>query len=232
MSEVMSETLEVIPCGLDVPEFRKDFLLARINAIIADSWWTTKPHWSREESPFHADFGLVFAHRNGEIVAYSLYQRMSLDGMPVIFRAGAAVAAVHQGQGLYRSMTRAIFKTEWRAIPDHDEIYYAWRTRHPSVWTANAKLCRIVVPSIVDGRGDGALQEAGVRLGEKIYPGRPMETPSMVMRNAYDHMTYHEQPYHRSASAINHWFDRMLPDPLDAVFAVGIVEKAAIAGPS
>src|SRR5206468_6203650 len=64
--------------------------------------------WSREDSPFHDDYGLVFASANAEIVGYSIYKRLVLDGTPALYRAGAAVAVSHQRYGFYRMMSQAM----------------------------------------------------------------------------------------------------------------------------
>jgi hypothetical protein len=230
MPYAIGAELEIIPCGLDVPESRKDFLLERINTTIADSWSTTKPHWSREDSPFHDDFGLIFLHQDSEIVGYSLYKRLSINGKPVIYRAGAAIRNSYQGKGAYRAMTRAIFATEWEKMSGEDEIYYTWRTRHPVVYAANAQFCKVVAPSIPDGPRDAELQDVGVKLGKQIYPDCSMEVPLMIMRNSYDHMTYHSQPYHASDRELNAWFDRVIPNSLDAIFAVGRATRTTALG--
>src|SRR4030095_3057406 len=79
-------TIEIIRHGSEVPEARRDFLLDRIASIMASNWHFTQRHWSREDSPFHDEYGLVFASTNAEIVGYSIYKRVMLDGIPALYR--------------------------------------------------------------------------------------------------------------------------------------------------
>ena len=159
-----ADNIEIIRHGSEVPEARRDFLLDRIERIMASNWHFTKRHWSREDSPFHDAYGLIFASTDAEIVGYSIYKRAVLDGTPALYRAGAAVAASHQRYGFYRRMSQAMLTTEWSARPGVEEMYLAWRTRNPLVWAANARLCQAVVPSILDGQVDAKLQDACLRL--------------------------------------------------------------------
>lgn len=230
MSEVPSGEIELIRYGSEVPEDRRDALLDRINAIISTNWNAQKRHWSREHSPFQDDFGLLFFHRGTEIVGYSLYKRMRLDGIPLIYRAGAEVMSSHQRSGIYSRMTTALLRAEWETIPDAGEIYYAWRTRNPAVWVANSRLCRSVVPALRGGEADPQLEGVCLRVAEAIYPDAPIERPTMIMRGVYGHMTYHRQPQHPTADIINTWFNEKLSAPADSVFSVGVVPKTAIKG--
>src|SRR5206468_216060 len=137
--------------------------------------------WSREDSPFHDDYGLVFASANAEIVGYSIYKRLVLDGTPALYRAGAAVAVSHQRYGFYRMMSQAMLTTEWSARPGVEEMYLAWRTRNPIIWAANARLCKAVVPSILEAQVDAKLQDVCLRLARQLYPDCPIEPPAMIM---------------------------------------------------
>src|SRR5262249_55888567 len=159
-------------------------------------------HWSREDSPFHDEYGLVFASKDAEVVGYSIYKRALLDDTPALYRAGAAVRVSHQREGFYRRMSQAMLTTEWSARPGVEEMYLAWRTRNPLIWLANARLCQAVVPSIVDGHVDAKLQDVCVRLAHQLYPDCPIEPPAMIMRNAYEHLTYIDEPYDRFASPV------------------------------
>jgi hypothetical protein len=219
--------IEIIRHGSEIPEARRDFLLDRIESIMASNWHFTKRHWSREDSPFHDEYGLVFASTNAEIVGYSIYKRLVLDGTPALYRAGAAVAVSHQRDGFYRRMSQAILTTEWSARPGVEEMYLAWRTRNPLIWAANARLCKAVVPSIVDGQMDAQFQEVCLRLAHQLYPDCPIEPPAMIMRNVYEHLTYIDEPYDHFASPISAWYANAVPNPGDAVFSVGTVQKLA-----
>ena len=75
--------IEILRHGSDVPETRRDSLLDRIASIMASNWHFTQRHWSREDSPFHDDYGLVFASANAEIAAAgAIHGRQLLPSRP------------------------------------------------------------------------------------------------------------------------------------------------------
>ncbi len=221
--------IEVIRYGNDVPETRRDFLLDRINAIISEHWTTTRLVWSRSISPFYHHFGIALLYHGAQIVGYAIYRRLLVGATLVIYRAGAGVSASCERQGVYHSMTRAIFAAEW---PSDDEIYYSWRTRNPAIWIANTKFCRAVTPTPVrdDAEHHRLLQDVARELVKEMYPDTPLELPSMVMRHVYDHMTYRKSPRHSTRADVNQWFDCVIPDPADAILSVGIVTRSAALG--
>ena len=108
-----SARIEVIRHGSEVPELRRDFLLDRINAIISEHWTTTRTGWSRSISPFYDHFGIALLYHDAQIVGYAIYRRLLVGATLVIYRAGAGVSASCERQGVYHSMTRAIFAAEW-----------------------------------------------------------------------------------------------------------------------
>jgi hypothetical protein len=142
--------IEVIPRASAVPDARRDVLLDRINAVIATNWRSTRSRWwSREHSPFRDDFGLAFFHAAGEIVAYFIFQKLTLDGMPVFYGAGTAVDVAHQGKRYYQLMQAHALTAAWRSLePVPDEVYVAWRTRNPHVWISNSRFCKRIAPSL------------------------------------------------------------------------------------
>jgi hypothetical protein len=220
--------VELIPCGAQVPEARRGLLLERIDAIIATNWRSTRPHWSREHSPFHDDFGLALFHQDAEIIGYFIYQRLTLDGIPVFYGAGTAVLSSHQGAGCYQAMLGQALRAEWRAVGTGVcEIYFAWRTRSPAIWRSCASVCKAVAPSLADGKRDTALEDACRRLAGELYPRAAIEPPMMVMRNVYEHLTGIRETEHRRPDAIRARFSESIPNPADAIFSVGIVERTA-----
>ena len=120
-------------------------------------------------------------------MGYAIYRRLLVGATLVIYRAGAGVSASCERQGVYHSMTRAIFAAEW---PSKDEIYYSWRTRNPAIWIANTKFCRAVTPTPVRDSAEHhhLLQDVAMELVKEMYPDTPLELPSMVMRHVYDHI--------------------------------------------
>jgi len=154
--EIPGGEIELILRGSEVPEARRDFLLERINGVIATNWRSTKSTWwSRQHSPFHDDFGLALLHTAGEIVGYFIYRQLTLDGTPVFYGAGTAVASSHQGKRYYQMMQAHALRAALRAMdPSHDEVYVAWRTRNPSIWMSNSRSCKALTPSLWNGRED------------------------------------------------------------------------------
>jgi hypothetical protein len=219
--------VEIILRGSAVPEVRREFLLERINAIIATNWRSTRPHWSREHSPFHDDYGMAFFHKDSKIIGYFIYKRLTLDGIPVFYGAGTAVLSSYQGEGCYQMMHRHALDAEWRAMsPEVSEIYFAWRTRNLAIWISCSRACKMVTPSLWDGREDPKLQDACLRLAREIYPDCPIEPPAMIMRNAFDHLTDIRRPKRRPTRPISARFSEVLANPADAIFSVGIVERS------
>src|ERR1700744_401540 len=186
-------SVQVIRCGDDVPEHDKDALLDSINDIIGEHWTTTRLVWSGEISPFHRHFGIALCRlQSGRVVGYAIYRRLRVGDSRAIYRAGAGVSAAFGRQGIYRALTQAIFLAECEPAGDAQDIYYAWRTRSPTIWTANARWWRAVAPGIGSGHAadDPHLRDVAIQLAREMYPETPLELPSMVMRHVYDHMTY------------------------------------------
>src|SRR5262245_31565360 len=152
--QVPGGQIELIPRGSAVPDDRREFLLERINSVIATNWRSVKSTWwSREHSPFGHDYGLAFFHAAGQIVAYFIYRHLSLDGVPLLYAAGTAVDASHQGKRYYQVMQAHALTAAWHTIqPAPSQVYVAWRTRNPSVWMVNSRMCKVVVPSLWDGQ--------------------------------------------------------------------------------
>jgi hypothetical protein len=218
-------TIEVIRHGSEVPETQRAVLLDGIARIMASNWHFTQRHWSHEDSPFHDEYGLVFASQNGEMVGYSIYRRLDLDNTPTLYRAGTAVAASHQRHGFYRRMSQAMLTTEWNDRPDVNAMYLAWRTRNPIIWQANALLCQATVPAIMGRPVDADLQKACLHLARQLYPNCPIEPPAMIMRDVYAHLTYIREPSEHDASPVSAWLAASVPHPGDALFSVGILRR-------
>ncbi len=225
MSRHADGTIEMIRDGSSVPESRRDVILDDIARIMSSNWHSTQRHWTRADSPFHGDHGLLLAHVDGQAVGYSIYKRVTHDGTLALYRAGAAVVASHQRGGHYRRMSEAMLAAEWNAHPEAARLYLAWRTRNPLIWEANARCCVAVAPSIADGQTDTALEAAGLRLARSLYPDCPIAPPAMVMRDVYSHLAYLHEPYDQVTSPVASWYAAAVPDPADAVFSIGIVRR-------
>ncbi|MEH2556672.1 hypothetical protein V1286_004201 [Bradyrhizobium algeriense] len=118
---------------------------------------------------------------------------------------------------------------ELSSVPEGDEVYYSWRTRNPVAWSAHAKVCTRLLPSLVDGNDDGSLQDVALQIANTLYPDRALELPNMVIRNSYPNITYHRQPSYQTDGALTEKFRRLVPDTADAIFTVGAIRKSGSA---
>ncbi|SHH68564.1 hypothetical protein [Bradyrhizobium erythrophlei] len=196
-------------------------LMDAMNGIIAVNWKATEPHWTAEASPFDGKFSLILVYARSGLVAFSVYRKLRLAAGPAIYRSGTEVLPAHQGRGLYGFFTSEVLKSSGAADTPESGILYGWRTRNPIVWAANAKICARVTPSLLGDTKDPALRAACVEMCALLYPGKSLETPTMIMRGAYGHIEHHRQAYHGTASLVDAAMSRLIPDSADALFSVG-----------
>ena len=197
-------------------------LMDAMNNIIAVNWEAAEPHWTAASSPFDSKFSLILVYASSGLVAFSVYRTLRIAGQPAIYRSGTEVLPAHQGRGLYGFFTTEILKSSGASDNDDAGILYAWRTRNPIVWAANARVCEKVTPSLLGDAQDPALHAACVEMCSSLYPGKNLEIPSMIMRGAYGHIKHHRQTYHGTASLVDAAMQRVIPDSADALFTVGI----------
>jgi len=196
-------------------------LMDAMNGIIAVNWKATEPHWTAEASPFDRKFSLILVYASSGLVAFSVYRKLRLAAGPAIYRSGTEVLPAHQGRGLYGFFTSEVLRSSGAANTAESGILYGWRTRNPIVWAANAKICAKVTPSLLGDAENPGLQAACVEMCSLLYPGRPLELPTMIMRGAYGHIKHHRQAYHGTASLVDAAMSRLIPDSADALFSVG-----------
>src|SRR5436190_23575681 len=96
MSTQPEYTLEVVRHASDIPRGRHAEVIDLLNGIIGTNWNITTPHWSAADSPFHANFGLIFVRHANDIVGFSVYRRLAFGGMPVIYRSGTEILPEQQ----------------------------------------------------------------------------------------------------------------------------------------
>ena len=149
------------------------------------------------------------------------YRKLRIAGRPAVYRSGTEVLPAHQGRGLYGFFTTEVL----RSSGGGDGLLYGWRTRNPIVWAANARICEKVTPSLLGGPPDAELQAACAGMCALLYPGKRLETPGMIMRGAYGHIKHHRQAYHGAASLVDEAMQRVIPNPADALFSVGLVRS-------
>lgn len=226
--EVPGGKIELILRASEVPNARQDFLLERINAVIAANWRSGKSTWwSREHSPFRDDFGMSLFYVDGEIVGYFIYQQLSLDGVPVFYGAGTAITPSHQGRRLYPLLQAHAMAAAWRAIePGPDQVYVAWRTRNPAIWISNSRYCKALTPSLWTGQEDPTLQDACLRLAQMLYPGCPIESPSMLMHGVFDDLAELRKPKRYPSGSTGARLSELLANPSDAIFSLGLVDRS------
>ena len=195
-------------------------LMDAMNNIIAVNWQATEPHWTPDSSPFDSRFGLILIYDASGLVAFSVYRKLRIAGLPAIYRSGTEVLPPHQGRGLYGFFTTEVLKSTGTG---GGGIFYGWRTRNPIVWAANARICKSVAPALLGGTDDATLQAVCAEMCALLYPGKRFETPGMIMRGAYGHIKHHRQAYHGAASEVDAAMQRVIPDSADALFSVGYV---------
>ena len=196
-------------------------LMDAMNGIIAVNWKATEPHWTAEASPFDRKFSLILVYASSGLVAFSVYRKLRLAAGPAIYRSGTEVLPAHQGRGLYGFFTSEVLRSSGAADTAESGILYGWRTRNPIVWAANAKICAKVTPSLLGDAEYPGLQAACIEMCSLLYPGKPLELPTMIMRGAYGHIKHHRQAYHGTASLVDAAMSRLIPDSADALFSVG-----------
>ena len=196
-------------------------LMDAMNGIIAVNWKATEPHWTAEASPFDRKFSLILVYASSGLVAFSVYRKLRLAAGPAIYRSGTEVLPAHQGRGLYGFFTSEVLRSSGAADTAESGILYGWRTRNPIVWAANAKICAKVTPSLLGDAEYPGLQAACIEMCSLLYPGKPLELPTMIMRGAYGHIKHHRQAYHGTASLVDAAMSYLIPDSADALFSVG-----------
>lgn len=209
------------PDASRIPASDRQPLMAAMNGIIAVNWQATEPHWTASSSPFDSKYSLILVHDRSGLVAFSVYRLLEMSCGPGVYRSGTEVLPSHQGRGLYGFFTQEVLKRACAAAKGSGKLLYGWRTRNPIVWAANAKVCESVAPSLLDDAQDPVLQAACIEMCALLYPGKPLETPEMIMRGAYGHIKHHRQAYRGPASLVDAAISRLIPDSADALFSVG-----------
>lgn len=214
-------TLQAASATIPLPE-RKRFLQA-FDRIAAENWHLKPDFWASQPTVLDGDRGLVTVTHQGEIVGCSIYERLIIDGARVLYRFATDIAPAAQGQGLYNAINAAILATEHQRT-DAGLLYYSWRTRNPIVWAANARFCQSVVPPILGDETNPALLALACRVAAALYPGVPLEMPSMVMRGVYTEFSLKRTPRHPDPRIDGAFFGNpALADPTNALFSVGLL---------
>ena len=84
-----------------------------------------------------------------------------------------------------------------------------------------------MTPSLADGKRDAALEDACLRLAGELFPRTVIRPPMMVMRDVYEHLIGIRRREYRQPDAIRARFLESIPNPADAIFSVGIVQRTA-----
>ncbi|WP_441280697.1 hypothetical protein [Tardiphaga sp. 862_B3_N1_1] len=220
-----SYQLDIFRSAIDVPEHCRAGIIDLLNEIISTNWRLDSPWWSASDTPFQDGYGIGLVRLADQIVGFTIWRRLSIDGRPVICRSGIELRPEHQRKGLFGLLLRGVLDTELSAVPAGSEIYYTWRTRNPVAWSANARACRRLLPSLSDGRSDSSLKDIAVQIAGILYPSREVEFPNLIIRNSYPNITYYNQPAYESDRALTETFRRIVPDTRDAIFTVGTVAR-------
>jgi hypothetical protein len=169
--------------------------------------------------------GIVLAARGHETVGFSIYRRFCIDEAHGVYRALTLIAPDHQGRGLYGAIRKCVLPDEV-ADAGYPSFYYAWRTRNPIVWFANARLCRRVVPGLGEVQPDPQLFELARKAAALLLPGRVLEVPAMVMRAVYRPRCCGSEQRHPDARLDAQFrASSRLSDSGDALFAFGELRR-------
>jgi len=209
------------PDASHVRKPHRQLVMDAMNGIIAINWKATEPHWTATSPPFDRKYSLILVCDRSGLVAFSVYRILQIAGCRAIYRSGTEVIPAHQGRGLYGFFTAEVLKRSGAAESGEANVLYGWRTRNPIVWTANAKICEQVTPSLLGDTHDPSLDAACLEMCSSLYPGKPLEVPDMIMRGAYGHIKHHRQVYRGTASLVDAAMSRIIPDSADALFSVG-----------
>lgn len=220
--------LDVFRSAVDIPEHCRAGIIDLLNQIISTNWKLDSPWWSASETPFQDGWGIGLVRLGEQIAGFSIWRRLTVNGQPAICRSGIELRPEHQRKGLFGLLLKGILEAELAAVPEGSEIYYTWRTRNPVAWSAHAKTCERLLPSLSDGQGDHTLKDIAIQIAQVLYPGRELEYPDMIIRNSYPNITYYSQPSYESDAALTETFRRLVPDTRDAIFTVGTVTRSSI----
>lgn len=218
---------EFFQIASEVRAGRREEILADINAIIAMDWDVRRDNWTAERHPFHGDHGLILAATEQDFVGELIYRRLALDGRRVVYVSGTDVHPAYRDSGIFRLMLDMALRAEFASEPA-TPFYLCWRTRSPFVYAFGRALCDRLVPAI--GTNDAALMDIAARAAALIFPDRPIERDSLIMRGVYTHMRYKSEPVSRGAPELNRWFVANLLDPADSVFCFGVCRNRWTAG--
>ena len=188
---------------------------------IADHIWQKEPaiYKNSESFYFNETTGVALAMDADRLVAYSIYKRLQPFGKTVLYSASTTVRPEYQSGGLRSRFLKSIIRAE-QCTEDVSSIFLAVRTRNPINWHVFSRCCDPIVPNYRSSSTiDAELIDLGVAAAKEIFPKLKLERPTMIMRNAFDWLSYLNQPLHKDAK-INEAFFRDL-SATDGIFAIG-----------
>ena len=214
------EDLFCYQSGSDVPLEDRHKILDDIERIMSTNWAFSQRHWSDEDSPFHPEFGIILTVRDGQCLAYNICKRLEINGRAILYHAGSAVHSKCHGMGIYGLMTRKMLEAE-HSVSGTKPLYLSWRTRNPLIWIFNASLCSSVIPSPLGSVEASELDKLVRQIATTLYPEDTLETPSMIMPDAYAHLSERDRNYAKADQSIVQWFADALPNPANAFMCLG-----------
>lgn len=220
--------ITVFPPGGSFGADQRRRFVELFDEVTEEIWNKPNPRLFRdkEDTLFRGDVGVGLIEASDEIVGFSIFRRLELEGARVLYHAALNIRPAHQGKGLRNMIVARVLKVEQARC--NGPLYYAWRTRSPVVWFPAAQKCRRIVPCILGGEPDAELVALGRLVAAELYPAVGLETPSMIMRNVYK-ISYKVEPQH-SDPVLNAAFLAALgtAGPADAIFSIGELDRARI----
>ncbi len=214
--------IEVWKNTTDIRLERREELILEFDQI-ADRIWEKEPAVYKQFETFYFNetTGVALALNGDRLVGYNIYKRIKMLGKTILYSAATNVRPEYQSGGLRSRFIKSILRTELNT-DDPSSMFLAVRTRNPINWHVFSRCCDPIVPNYRDSSTiDNELMDLGVAVANELYPTLKVEKPTMIVRNAYDWVSYLEQPLHRDPE-INQAFFRDL-SRTDGIFAIGKV---------
>ncbi|HXO67981.1 MAG TPA: hypothetical protein VN838_03370 [Bradyrhizobium sp.] len=212
--------IEVWKNSTDIQGERREKLISEFDSI-ADRIFKKEPAALKQLEAFffNETTGVALASDSDRLVGYNIYKRLQMSGKTVLYSAVTNVRPEYQSGGLRRRFLKSVLRSELNSN-DPGSVFLAFRTRNPIIWHVFSQCCDPLVPNYRAGSTiDEELVDLGVAVAKEIFPKLEVERPTMIMRNAFDWISYQSQPLHKDPE-INQAFFKDLSGT-DGIFAIG-----------
>jgi hypothetical protein len=167
------------------------------------------------------DKGVVLSFADGCAVGFGLYERVTVGSSKCLYAQLTNILPEFQGRRIGFEMKRRFLLHEIRS--DSGPQFVAWRTRNPTVWQMNTKICNEIMPDIFGKRSNPLLLALGRLVALQLYPNQIIETPSLIMHGIYPSKCCgSQQPHHHDSETDAAFFDvPRIAETANARFFIG-----------